>query len=292
MLLEELLPSLKLTLYAFDYIKMGSWWNYKKINSPYTRIFYTLDGKAEVRFNGETYILEKDTLIITPPFVPVDYYCEEYCENYYLLFTGQLATDIELFSFPDFNWKQPAPEGTAAYYKRLLELNPDRGLQTVDPHDKNYNEWIYNSGMKNAAKAGRNYLETDGILRILLSSFLEESSVVDIGNDISVKRVLKVLDYIEANIEKTISLEDMANVVSIHPNYFSDLFLSFMGERPISYLINKRIKRAQFLLATSNHLIKQIAIMAGFKDIDYFYRVFKKKTGMTPAKYRKQVFGK
>lgn len=289
MLLKELLPSLKIKLYAFDRVKLGNWWNYKKINSPVTRLFYITNGKAKVSFNGETYHLEKDHLIIIPPFVPVDYYCEDQCDNYYMLFTAQLSTGIELFSLPGFKWIHIADKITKSYYKRMLELNPNMGLKIVDPADKTYNAKLF-ADKDNSFTSSRSILEIDGIIRIILSSFLDINIDINPKSDQSIERLVKVLAYIDNNLDKPITLRDMANVISLHPNYFSDFFMQQMGERPIAYITDKRIKKAQFMLTTTNYLIKQIALEIGFQDIDYFYRVFKKKIGISPGKYRKQIF--
>lgn len=59
-----------------------------------------------------------------------------------------------------------------------------------------------------------------------------------------------------------------------------------MGLRPIAYINQKRIERAQLALIATNRSIKRVAYEAGFQDANYFSRLFKKQTGVSPLAYR------
>ncbi len=67
----------------------------------------------------------------------------------------------------------------------------------------------------------------------------------------------------------------------------SRLFKKQTGKTPVSYLQSVRIRCACSLLEENRLPIKQIAAKCGFPDVNYFTRVFRKKTGLTPATFRR-----
>lgn len=287
MLLEELLQKLVVSVYAFDRITVGNWWNYKNVNSPFTRLFYILDGYAEVKIDEEIVPMEPGTMVLTPPFKSVDYICEDYCDNYYMLFTAKLATGIELFSLRKSVWTQQAGKLTGALFERMSELNSDIGLKIVDPTDCSYNGKIMD--MAESENDAAVLIETDGIIRMLIAEYLNNFDLVFRATGRSAERLIKVLHYIDKHLDRPITLQDLAVAASLHPNYLSDLFVKQVGERPISYITGRRISKAQLLLLTTGKMIKEIADETGFQDIDYFFRVFKQKVGITPGEYRDQM---
>jgi YesN/AraC family two-component response regulator len=278
-----------LNLYAIGYADVGMWWNYKNVTSPFTRLLYIKSGNAEVSFQSKTFKLESEDLIVVPPYTLVDYSCDASCGHYYVLFSSQLATGIELFSLNIKKWVLSSNNMTELYMKRLLELNPDLELKIVDPKKQAYKSTII-AKAEEIPGTPQQVIESDGILRMLFAPFVDTEPNSDaVINKGSFNRFIQVLDYIDKNIDKPISLKDMADEVSIHPNYFSDLFMKHIGERPISYLTKKRLEKVQVLLATTGRSVKDIAISSGFHDTDYFYRIFKKKVNLTPTQYRKNL---
>lgn len=105
-------------------------------------------------------------------------------------------------------------------------------------------------------------------------------------NEQSVTVVSKAKDYIRENYQKDITLEDVARQVNVSPYYFSKLFKEESGENFIDYLTRVRIDIAVKLLRDRGKSIKEISLETGYADPNYFSRLFKKRTGMTPKEYR------
>ena len=92
--------------------------------------------------------------------------------------------------------------------------------------------------------------------------------------------------YIDAHFDKELSLEEMAREVGISPYYLSKLFKESTGIGYIEYTTKLRIDYAKRELSSSAKSIKEICRDAGYQDPNYFSRIFKKWTGMTPTEFR------
>ncbi|WP_310832276.1 helix-turn-helix domain-containing protein [Paenibacillus pedocola] len=101
----------------------------------------------------------------------------------------------------------------------------------------------------------------------------------------------RALLYINQNYKEDISMEQAAEYVNLSPHYFSKLFRQQAGETFIDYLTRLRINEAKRLIAGEELSLKGICYEVGYKDPNYFSRVFKKAVGITPSEFRQQ-YGK
>lgn len=93
-------------------------------------------------------------------------------------------------------------------------------------------------------------------------------------------------EYIKANYSKALNLDDVSYYVNISPYYFSKIFKEGTGENFIEYLTNIRIEKAKELLSNTDYSMKEICVMVGYSDPNYFSRSFKKNVGVTPTEYK------
>lgn len=97
-----------------------------------------------------------------------------------------------------------------------------------------------------------------------------------------------VIDYLSNNIDKVLSLEEMAKEVNLSPSHFSFLFKKKTGFSPIEYFNHLKVQKAcQYLLFTKLR-IKEISQELGIEDPYYFSRMFTKVMGMAPNVYREK----
>lgn len=94
-------------------------------------------------------------------------------------------------------------------------------------------------------------------------------------------------EYIEKNYSQPISIDDLVAVIHMSKFYFVRIFHKIMGVPPYSYITNYRINQAKILLHSTNKTVAEIAEQCGFLDTSNFITHFKKHTGQTPLKYRK-----
>lgn len=97
-----------------------------------------------------------------------------------------------------------------------------------------------------------------------------------------------VVHYMEENIERRLTLNQLARYTGYSPSYFSQLFRQETGKSPLAYLNELKIERACQLLETTDMHVNQICHKIGFDDCYYFSRLFKQLTGLSPRDYRQQ----
>ncbi|MCQ2541702.1 MAG: helix-turn-helix domain-containing protein [Lachnospiraceae bacterium] len=118
---------------------------------------------------------------------------------------------------------------------------------------------------------------------------LAASQMTTGGRDHTHYQIKKALELIESNYHKDISLDEISETLNISPYYFSKLFKENQGEGFIEYLTRKRIDKAKLMLTDPEKSIKEIGIACGYSDPNYFSRIFKKSTGMTPSEYKEKL---
>lgn len=98
-----------------------------------------------------------------------------------------------------------------------------------------------------------------------------------------------IIHYLEENIEKRITLNDVARYMGYSQSHLSMLFRKETGDSPLNYLNRLRIETACHWLSHTNLKVNQICHKVGIDDPYYFSRIFHKFTGMSPVAYRKSA---
>jgi len=101
----------------------------------------------------------------------------------------------------------------------------------------------------------------------------------------------KIVEYVKTHSEEPLSLKVLSYRFNLSAAYLGQIFRKETGRSFSSYLNEIRIERAKKLL--ENHQLKEyeVARETGYSDASYFYRIFKKQTGMNPSEYREQLTG-
>ena len=95
--------------------------------------------------------------------------------------------------------------------------------------------------------------------------------------------------YIQENFHRSIDRNNIASRFNISPNHLSRMFRQQGHMTLADYITWVRIERAKFMLKKYTFRLTEVATRCGFQDVNYFYRVFKKKTSYTPSDYRTMV---
>ncbi|WP_165932827.1 AraC family transcriptional regulator [Rhizobium sp. BK251] len=96
-----------------------------------------------------------------------------------------------------------------------------------------------------------------------------------------------VIDHINTNLEKPLPVSELATIVGLSRAHFSRSFAESEGVPPAEYVLQQRLQRAAKLLTKADFLpVKEVAIMCGFEDANYFSKVFRRIYGTNPTEFR------
>ena len=135
------------------------------------------------------------------------------------------------------------------------------------------------------------YSHSDELFRYTYQMFdrMLESAYLLIKSQEHTSIIKSVRKYIDDHYGEHITMENVADSVSMSPSYLSALFKEKMGMTVHDYLIRVRIEKSIELLGRRDLSIKQVMQQCGIESQSYYNRIFKKMIGLPPGKYRNQL---
>ena len=101
--------------------------------------------------------------------------------------------------------------------------------------------------------------------------------------------VSAAIQIIEDEYTYLYGIEELAIRLEVTKHHLIRLFHEFVGVSPGQYLTSVKIKKSKILLASGEASLELIAVSCGFSGADYFRKVFKKETGISPKQYQRQL---
>ena len=258
-------------------------WNWRNVNSPFTRLYYVTEGAARILLPTGIQELKPDHLYLVPSFTTHSYLCDTHFVHYYLHIYEDHQSEssiLEDFSFPT---EIPAGDLELPLIKRLCGINPTMQLPQSDPTSYDNNPTLIKNIIKNKQRTFCDKVESRGIVYQLMARFLKDAQPKTEIND---DRIQKVLSYIRKNIYKTIDIDSLAAISCLSKDHFIRLFKKEINNTPLQYINQKKIEKAQLILITDSMPVKNISYLLSYEAHSYFNRLFKKLTGVTPQQYR------
>jgi AraC family transcriptional regulator len=183
-------------------------------------------------------------------------------------------------------------------------LRDDFNLSAATAHSIRHAAGIYDDVIERTGRsilaelavetsAGRIYVETASLMLAarLIHKHADSGASAPVGLDeypLDSIRLNRVLDYISANIDRSITLTDLAQVGGLSLFHFARKFTLAMGVSPKRYISRMRLERAMAELAAGKLALAQIALNAGFSSQATFTRAFSRAMNMTPLEYRRR----
>jgi AraC family transcriptional regulator len=109
-----------------------------------------------------------------------------------------------------------------------------------------------------------------------------------VAKPIATSKMRRLMDFIEENLDRDLSLEAMAVEAEISPLYLPHAFKAAVGQSPHQYVLQRRIQKARSLLTSTDGPIADIALAAGFSSQSHLSNWFRRLVGVSPATYRRQ----
>ncbi|MDO4272206.1 MAG: response regulator [Eubacteriales bacterium] len=132
----------------------------------------------------------------------------------------------------------------------------------------------------------RDFKEVEEVLSRNLKGMAQEANAIA-ERKMNSYYMNQILSYMQENYMQDISLDNVAEHVNLSVGYLSNYFKGKMGMNFVDYITQLRIEKAKELLIHTNEKIYRVAELVGYQNSQYFVTTFKKKTGVTPAEYRK-----
>jgi len=259
-------------------------WNYERICSPFSRIYWVTEGRGEVTFVGQTHELRPGHLCLIPSFTTHNVHCDGAFGHYYLHFLDASRQVFDLYHQNQFPLIIPATEVDERIVRYLTRLAPELALKNKDPRNYETSTRILQGIKDFQQRPVARQMEISGLLQILLSHFFAQAR----PRTVSDKRILQALWTIHNDLANAPSLDALANEACMAKDSFIRLFRRQTGTTPTDYIIRRRITQAQLLLVSERRSVKQVAAMVGYENVSYFGRTFRRITGMAPMEFVRQ----
>jgi AraC family transcriptional regulator len=101
-------------------------------------------------------------------------------------------------------------------------------------------------------------------------------------------RLRRIRELVDAKMEDTLSLHEMAQSVELSTAHFSRMFRKSTGECPHEFVLRHRLERAKEMLCAAETRVLDVAVACGFKTQQHFARVFRRMWGVSPSEYRQE----
>ena len=226
---------------------------------PFYRFYYVTDGEVDLLFADGRYSLRPGYMYLIPVSQPFRYISPCNFTHYWMHFCSSLLEKIEFFQHLI---ELPAPADTEVLMLDFLRFAQiGTGIQP--------------------------FMEADIILRRLLIPFLESIPDEPLQQIEGQNRFYSVIDYINRNATKPLSISSLAAMFRMNRNEFSADFHRAFGIPPKQYICKRRMGQARMLLLSTALSVKQISYKVGYDNEFYFSRLFKKYTGNSPSDFRK-----
>jgi transcriptional regulator GlxA family with amidase domain len=97
----------------------------------------------------------------------------------------------------------------------------------------------------------------------------------------------RVIDFVDANLGRTVRTRDLAASARLSASYFSQTFRASVGQSPHAFVMRRRVERAQELMLGTNKPLSEIALDCGLADQPHLTRLFRRIVGTSPAAWRR-----
>lgn len=242
--------------------KIGDEWNFVKWDKHhreigYHRLYLLTEGEAAITLYDREIKLLPGNVYFIPAFSVLESSIAGKMDKYYIHF----QSDSPIFSL-------------YRYFSDKYSVKSDE-----------ISEYLFKTVVENYASSSlSSKLRVEGALDLILADFINDIS----AERQNLSRFVEVLEYIDKNYKRQISVEELASIMNISKVYFGNFFKSTFHVSPKQYILNKRLIESQRLLLDSRMSIKEIAYAVGFENENYFSEYFSSKIGISALKFRKR----
>lgn len=262
---KDILSKLIVEVIHAEYYTCKSTWGYTDQLNNFNKLYFIMDGEGFGKIDSTEFYVQPGQFILIPSNSVHSFSTSSSnsIKKYFCHFISKTG-DLELFEF----FKIP-------YY--------------IDKVDNIILKELFEKLVTNLAS--NNYMSILRVKSVMLEIIIYyfdniQSEKIEMVSSKSTEIISRVVKYISNNLSKNISINDLAELVYLHPNYFIKFFKKHMGSSPKNYINKLRLEKAKKLLITTEMNITDISREIGYSDTCYFSKYFKKNTGFTPTEFK------
>ncbi len=255
----------KLPIYVVGVGRMLNQHNVERVNGfPYYQVIYCTSGSGVLKVNGEKYVITTQQVFLLYPDEMHEYYAiKEPWETHWVTMDGEQVENI--FRTLCFT------KSTVLYLQNSLGLN-ELWKQIMVEAKAEYRE----RGYKCSALAYSYMIALKNMTSVELPLIKDKKML----------KLNEVLKYIDLHFGENITIEELAEIIVVSPQYLCRLFNTYLNIRPFEYIAKRRIQEAKTLLIETKLNETEISIVCGFNSLSYFCASFKKYEFITPTEFR------
>lgn len=221
-------------------------------------MIYVISGSLKAVVNGEEIVASADDIVFVQRYYSHSYDVISDYKKYVFMIPPNIYTDFE----------KPLAKMTLPAHMTDKEFN--RSLKSlIDNLQKNI--------------ASKSKLIKKGYMDVIIGELISHYPLSPIQKNNSIELLVNILDYIDANYDKPLTLDSISTTFGYNKYYFSKLFNRYIGENLNNYVnivrLQQMMKKAK---GKENVSIIDLAYECGFESLATFYRYFKKIYGKTP----------
>ncbi|MBQ8427444.1 MAG: AraC family transcriptional regulator [Clostridia bacterium] len=255
------IESLSATFYCGAKEMLTPMWHDKNVINPNSKIYYVLKGEIIVETDDAIYVGKEGDLILIPSGVKHNFHLtdENFAIKYWLHFDLKIGNEsfFEHYIFP---------------YK--IHVGKNKKLEEL------FHTAITHAYGKNLSDS----LIASGIVMSIVAFYFENCVYTEKKNPTN--EIDRVIKHVKNNYSENFSLDELAKMVNLSPNYFVKKFKEQTSHSPIQFIKMIKLERAKFLLEQSSESVNAIMEQTGFYDSSHFSKLFKNRYGHSPKKYR------
>lgn len=266
--LSRYLANMKVELQLADFTQCTPLWRDESYIPDYSKFYFICDGEGWLQVGGNTLFPREGQLILMPEKQEQGYKSlvgKKPFTKYWCHFRASIG-QVSVFDLLE------VPYVVQVQDRRFLA---ERFQELVDSFHSNQI-----SGQIRAQSA----------LLDIIAYYFDAAYMEQGGLQLSIAgtKLSQLIQYVNRNLDKEISLAELAEILHYHPNYLIKFFKKHMGITPNQYIQKMRMERAVALMADKALRIQDIAESVGYSNMNYFAKVFKKTYGCNPQRFREQ----
>ena len=221
-------------------------------------LVYVTNGSLNFSVDGLPFTINRGCFLLREPNLKTEFSSfEDYTSCYWLQFSGSDAKKLV--------------ENLNLEFLKIYDIGVQSDIK--DRFELIFREFLIDDDLFDTAVSCR--------LAELLTTMIRKVNRQD-------RHSLNSIEYIRKHYNENITISHLASLESKSVSHYRTLFKKEVGVTPYEYILSLRINTACFYLEKSDRSIDEIAEIVGYDDQFYFSRIFKKKIGISPLKYRQQ----